>query len=160
MEKKTHSALEHRHGKFLISDDPTRLDPAAIHAFLSRSYWAENMPLETLERALHGSLCIGAYDAGLAQIGLARFVSDFATFCYVCDVYVLEEHRRHGLAHAMMALAVHHPKLQGLRRWNLVTGDAHQLYREFGFGPVKHPERYMERLDPEIYKRLAEASDE
>ena len=160
MEKISPSSIEHRHGKYLISDDPTRLDPVAIHPFLSRSYWAENIPFETLERALHGSLCIGAYDADLAQIGLARFVSDFATFCYICDVYVLEEHRRHGLAHAMMALAVHHPKLQGLRRWNLVTQDAHRIYSEFGFSPIKHPERYMERLDPEVYKRLAESSNE
>lgn len=160
MEKKFSTSIEHRHGKYLISDDPARLDPVAVHAYLSRSYWAENMPLPTLERALHGSLCIGAYDSDLAQVGLARFISDFATFCYVCDVYVLEEHRRHGLAHAMMALATHHPKLQGLRRWNLVTRDAHRLYGEFEFVSVKHPERYMERLDPEVYKRLVESTDE
>ncbi len=160
MEKKSPTSIEHRHGKYLISDDPARLDPVAIHAYLSRSYWAENIPLETMERALHGSLCIGAYDTDLAQIGLARFISDFATFCYVCDVYVLEEHRRHGLAHAMMEMAVHHPKLQGLRRWNLVTRDAHNLYGKHGFGPIKHPERYMERLDPDVYKRLVESADE
>jgi GNAT superfamily N-acetyltransferase len=160
MEKKISTSIEHRRGKYLISDDPARLDPVAVHAYLSRSYWAENMPLPTLERALHGSLCIGAYDANLAQIGLARFISDFSTFCYVCDVYVLEEHRRNGLAHAMMAMAVHHPKLQGLRRWNLVTQDAHRLYSEFGFVSVKHPERYMERLDTDVYKRLAESADE
>ena len=160
MEKMSPASIEHRHGKYLISDDSARLKPAAIHAFLSRSYWAENMPLNTLERALHGSLCIGAYDADLAQIGLARFVSDYATFCYVCDVYVLEEHRRHGLAHAMMAMAIHHPKLQGLRRWNLVTQDAHKIYSQFGFSPIRYPERYMERLDPDLYKRLEESVDE
>ena len=156
----SHSPIEHRHGKYVISDDPTRLDIAAIHDYLSRSYWAENMPLETLQRALHGSLCIGAYDADRAQVGLARFISDFATFCYVCDVYVMEEHRRHGLAHAMMAMATHHPRLQSLRRWNLVTRDAHSLYGQFGFGPVKHAERYMERLDSKVYQRLVDSSDE
>ena len=152
--------LEHRHGKYLISDDPARLQPEAIHAFLSRSYWAESIPLETVQRALHGSLCIGAYDAEKAQVGLARFVSDFATFCYVCDVYVLEEHRKNGLAQAMMAFASRHPKLQNLRRWNLVTGDAHGLYAKFGFRPLRHSERHMERLDHDIYKRLAESADE
>jgi GNAT superfamily N-acetyltransferase len=152
--------IEHRHGHYLISDAPERLDIAAIHAYLSRSYWAENMPLETLQRALHGSLCIGAYDTDFAQVGLARCITDCATFCYVCDVYVLEEHRRHGLAHAIMSMAVHHPKLQGLRRWNLVTRDAHRLYHQFGFGPIKHSERHMELLDSEVYKRLVDAADE
>jgi len=152
--------IEHRHGKYLISDDPSRLQPEAIHSFLSRSYWAENIPLEIIQRALQGSLCIGAYDAENAQVGLARFVSDFATFCYVCDVYVLEEHRKHGLARNMLFLASHHAKLQNLRRWNLVTGDAHGLYAKFGFTAIRHPERYMERLDHGIYKRLTESTDE
>lgn len=152
--------LEHRHGKYLISDDPARLQVGAIHDFLSRSYWAEHVPLETVQRALHNSLCIGVYDAANTQVGLARFVSDFATFCYVCDVYVLEEHRKHGLAGEMIALAIRHPKLQNLRRWNLVTGDAHGLYAKFGFKAIRHPERHMERLDHDIYKRLAESIDE
>ena len=156
----TPSHLEHRHGKYLISDDPSRLQVEAIHAFLHRSYWAENIPMETVQRAVQGSLCIGAYDIEHAQVGMARFISDYATFCYVCDVYVLEEHRKHGLARAMLALASHHPKLQNLRRWNLVTGDAHGLYTKFGFSAIRHPERHMERLDHEIYKRLFEASDE
>lgn len=155
-----HTPLEHHHGKYLISDNLARLQPEAIHAFLGRTYWAENIPLETVQRALHGSLCIGAYDATQAQIGLARFISDYATFCYVCDVYVLEEHRKHGLARAMMAMARHHPKLQGLRRWNLVTGDAHNLYAKIGFGPIRHPERHMEILDHEVYKRLVDSTDE
>jgi len=154
------SFIEHRHGKYLISDNPNHLDVTAIHAFLGRSYWAENMPLETLQRAIHGSLCIGAYDAERAQVGFARFISDFATFCYICDVYVLEEHHQNGLAQGMMAMAMHHPKLQGLRRWNLVTRDAHGLYEKFNFTKIKHPERYMELLDSEVYQRLAESADE
>ena len=154
------SPIEHRHGKYLISDNPAHLDITAIHTYLSRSYWAENMPLEILQRALHGSLCIGAYDANRAQVGLTRLITDFATFCYVCDVYVLEEHRRHGLAQAMMSMAAHHPRLQGLRRWNLVTRDAHWLYEPFGFGLIKHSERYMERLDADVYKRQVDSSDE
>lgn len=152
--------LEHRHGKYWISDNPARLQIDAIYAYLSRSYWAKDIPRETLERAIHGSLCIGAYDAEFAQVGLARFISDFATFCYVCDVYVLEEHRQHGLAQAMTSLALRHPKLQGLRRWSLITGDAHGLYKKFGFNPLRHPERHMELVDPEVYRRLAESANE
>jgi GNAT superfamily N-acetyltransferase len=124
-----------------------------MHAYLQRAYWSEQIPLSVVERAANASLCIGAYDAGGAQVGLARFISDYATFCYVCDVYVLEEHRGHGLSKAMMAMATSHPKLQGLRRWNLVTHDAHGLYKQFGFKELAFPERHMERTVPDIYKR-------
>lgn len=142
------------HGIYTLSDDPSRLDPRAIHAYLRRSYWAEQIPLDIVERALAGSLCIGAYDASGAQVGLVRLISDYATYCYVCDVYVLEAHRGKGLSKAMMAMAVAHPRLQGLRRWTLATNDAHGLYAQFGFVPPKHPERYMELIDPEVYKRI------
>ena len=147
--------MDRSHGAYTVSDNPTRLDLAAMHAYLRRSYWAEDIPLEVIERAVRGSLCIGAYDAAGAQIGLARFVSDFATFCYVCDVYVLEEHHGRGISKAMMAMATDHPKLQGLRRWNLVTRDAHTLYKQFGFTAIAHPDRHMEKLNPGIYKQAA-----
>ena len=98
------------------------------------------------------SLCIGAYDAAGAQVGLVRLISDYATFCYVCDVYVLEEHRGQGLSKAMLAMTMDHPLLQGLRRWSLVTADAHGLYQQFGFTGVAQPERHMERLDPDVYR--------
>ena len=142
-------------GTYAVSDDPARLDVNAMHAYLRRAYWSEEIPLEVVERAVRGSLCIGAYDANGAQVGLARFISDYATFAYVCDVYVLEEHRGHALSKAMMAVASSHPKLQGLRRWTLVTNDAHGLYAQFGFNPIAHPERFMERTVPDIYKRKA-----
>ncbi|HVS76395.1 MAG TPA: GNAT family N-acetyltransferase [Steroidobacteraceae bacterium] len=138
---------------YTISDDPALLDLEAIHACLRRMYWSEGIPLEVVERAVRGSLCIGAYDRTGAQIGLVRLISDYATFCYVCDVYVLEDHRGRGLAKAMLGMAMEHPKLQGLRRWNLVTADAHGLYRQFGFAPPSRPDRYMERLRPDIYRR-------
>jgi GNAT superfamily N-acetyltransferase len=147
--------LEQAQGAYTISDNPARLDLEAMHAYLCRAYWSEEIPFETVERAARASLCIGAYDSTGAQVGLARFISDYATFCYVCDVYVLEEHRGHGLSKAMMAMAVSHPKLQGLRRWNLVTHDAHGLYRQFGFTALARPERHMERLVHDIYKRMA-----
>jgi GNAT superfamily N-acetyltransferase len=139
-------------GTYTVSDDPSRLDVKAMHAYLRRAYWSEEIPLEVVERATRGSLCIGAYDAGGAQVGLARFISDFATFAYVCDVYVLEEHRGQGLSKAMMAMASSHPKLQGLRRWTLVTNDAHGLYAQYGFKPIAHSDRFMERIVPNIYK--------
>lgn len=139
-------------GSYTISDDSTRLDPRAIHAYLTRAYWSAGIPLELVERSLRRSLCIGAYDAAGAQVGLVRLISDQATFCYVCDVYVLEEHRRQGLSKAMLAMARQHPMLQGLRRWSLVTADAQGLYRQFGFAAVAHPERYMEHLQPDIYR--------
>jgi GNAT superfamily N-acetyltransferase len=146
-------SVEHRHGDYLISDNPARLNAEAVHAYLSVSYWAEGIPLETVERSLQNSLCLGVYTADGAQVGLARFVTDRATFCYICDVYVLEAHRRAGLGKALMQVAGAHPDLQGLRRWNLVTRDAHGLYRGFGFKPVANPDRYMEKLDPTVYRR-------
>jgi GNAT superfamily N-acetyltransferase len=149
--------LSRAHGAYTVSDDPQHLDLTAIHAYLRRAYWSEQIPFDIVERAVRGSLCIGAYDASGAQVGFARFVSDYATFCYVCDVYVLEAHRGQGLSKAMMAMAVAHPKLQGLRRWNLVTLDAHGLYRQFGFKEPANPERHLERVVPDIYTRMAAA---
>jgi len=142
-------------GDYTLSDDPERLDVQAIHAYLRRSYWAQNIPLPVVERSLRASLCLGAYDAAGAQVGLVRLVSDHATFCYVCDVYVLEGHRGRGLSKALMAMAMAHPTLQGLRRWQLVTRDAHALYEQYGFRPLEFPERHMERTDPQIYARDA-----
>ena len=145
--------MEQRHGDYLVSDDPARLDVAAIHTYLSRAYWSEKIPLEVVQRAVANSLCLGAYDSAGKQVGLARFISDYATFCYVCDVYVLEEHRGRGLANALMVMSTSHAKLQNLRRWNLVTRDAHPLYAQHGFGPAARPDRYMEKLDPGVYQR-------
>jgi GNAT superfamily N-acetyltransferase len=145
--------LEQAVGSYTVSDDPARLDPRAIHAYLTRSYWSAGIPSETVERAIRSSLCIGAYDRAGAQVGLVRLISDHATYCYVCDVYVLEEHRRRGLSKAMLAMAMDLPMLQGLRRWSLVTNDAHGLYGQFGFAAVAQPERHMERVQPDIYRR-------
>jgi GNAT superfamily N-acetyltransferase len=159
--------MEQAHGQYLVSDDPARLDATAIHAYLSSSYWCENIPREVVDRALANSLCVGAYLVSGAssvapgarkdkQVGLARIVTDYATFAYLCDVYVLEEHRKHGLAKALMAMLVAHPRLQGLRRWNLVTRDAHKLYTQFGFTAIAHPDRYMERLFRDVYRPAGE----
>jgi GNAT superfamily N-acetyltransferase len=140
-------------GNYVISADPARLDTLAIHGYLRRSYWSEGIPFEIVDRAVNASLCIGAYDQDGQQVGLVRLISDFATFCFVCDVYVLEPHRGRGLSKAMMTMAMQHPKLQELRRWLLGTLDAHGLYRQFGFSALAHPERVMEIIVPDIYKR-------
>jgi GNAT superfamily N-acetyltransferase len=135
--------MERRHGAYVISDEPTRLDPNAIHAYLSRSYWSPDIPLGTVRLALQNSLNVGAYAADGAQVGLVRIITDYATYAYLCDVYVLEAHRGYGLAKAMLAATLELPNLQGLRSWNLRTRDAHPLYAQFGFKVVDNPGGYM-----------------
>lgn len=145
--------VEHRRGEFLISTDPARLDLDAIHNFLTNCYWARGVPREVVERSNAGSLCFGVYDGSGAQVGFARVISDFATIAYVGDVFVLESHRGRGLSKWLMECITQHPALQNLRRWILTTRDAHGLYAQVGFTPVKSPERYMERHDPNVYER-------
>lgn len=143
---------EHRRGDFLISTDKSRLDIDAVHDYLVRSYWAEGIPRETVVRSIAGSLCFGIYQAN-RQIGFARAISDFATYAYLADVYVLEEFQGQGLGKWLMECIKSHPGLQGLRRWGLSTRDAHGLYGQYGFQPLSLPERMMEILDPDIYRR-------
>lgn len=146
------------HADYRISDDPALLDVAAIHAFLARSYWAEGIPRETVARAVAHSLCFGIYAADRQQVGLVRVISDYATFAYLCDVYVLEPHRGRGLAKAALRLVVSHPRLQGLRRMQLVTQDAHDLYAQFGFVPLGKPELHMEKRTPDVYRPVARSA--
>ncbi|MGB8338800.1 MAG: GNAT family N-acetyltransferase [Burkholderiales bacterium] len=131
------------------------LDADAIHAFLSRSYWAEGVPKPVVERAIEHLLCFGLY-LGQAQIGFARVITDRTAFAYLCDVYVIEAHRGKGLGKWLMECIVSHPDLQGLRRFCLFTKDAHNLYERFGFTPMKNTDRYMEIFRPGIYKAAAE----
>lgn len=143
--------LEWKRNELLVTTDPARLDVDAIHAFLKDAYWCENIPREIVERAVNHSLCFGLFGAGV-QIGLARVVTDFAVFAYLCDVYVLESHRGRGLGKWLIECVMAHPQLQGLRRFNLATRDAHGLYAPFGFKPLARPEAHMERHKPDIYK--------
>ena len=138
--------METHHDGYLISDDPARLDLDAIHTYLARSYWAAARSREVVARSLENSLCVGLYAATGEQVGLVRVVSDYATFAYLCDVYVLETHRQRGLAKAALRFVDAHPRLLNLRRFHLVTRDAHPLYAQFGFTPLDHPERHMQRL--------------
>jgi GNAT superfamily N-acetyltransferase len=144
---------ELQHHGYLVSDDPARINPDAVHAFLATSYWAQGIPRETVDRSLKNSLCFGAYTEAHEQVGLARVISDYATFAWLADVYVLDAHRGRGLSKALMRAVVSHPRLQGLRRFQLVTRDAHNLYAQFGFALPAHPNRHMEKNDPDIYRR-------
>ena len=135
-----------------VTFDPARIDAVAAHAFLSQSYWAEGIPLDTVQRALAGSLTVSVWHEG-SQVAMARVITDRATFAYLADVYVLEGHEGQGIARTMVAALRAHPELQGLRRWLLFTADAHGVYSKQGFSPLAHPERAMEIVDPEVYSR-------
>lgn len=137
-------------GPYSITTDPRKLDVDAIHAFLSRSFWAEGIPKATVSKALANSLCFGLFD-GESQIGLARVVTDRATYAYLCDVYVLESHRGRGLGKWLIETVMAHPELQGLRRFQLVTRDAHGLYRRHGFASPGDPDRQMEIVRHGMY---------
>lgn len=129
---------------YTISTDKSRLDVAMIHRFLSEhSYWARNIPLDVVRRAIENSLCFGAFH-GHEQVGFARVVTDYAIFGYVGDVFVLPEHRGRGVSKLLMRAIREHPSLQGLRRWHLLTDDAHRLYEQFGFHSLEQPQRHME----------------
>jgi len=149
---KTDAVVESRRADFVVSTDRTRLDLDVIHGFLTNCYWANGIPREVVARSIEHSLCFGVYDGSGAQVGFARVVSDFATGAYLGDVFVLETHRGRGLSKWMMECVVQHPALQNLRRWILLTRDAHGLYKQFGFTPLKSAERYMERHRPDVYE--------
>jgi N-acetylglutamate synthase-like GNAT family acetyltransferase len=129
---------------YTISTDKSMLDMELIHRFLSeRSYWAQNISRELVERSIENSLCFGVYDGG-RQVGFARAVTDYATFAYVADVFIVETHRARGISKQLMAAMRGHPSLQGLRRWHLVTTDAHGLYEQYGFRELEAPRKHME----------------
>lgn len=139
-----------RRGPHTVTTDPARFDLDVVHGYLTRSYWAEGIPRGVVERSIAGSLCFGLLE-GEAQVGFARAVTDRATFAYLADVFVLESHRGRGLGAWLMECVMAHPDLQGLRRWSLVTRDAHELYRRSGFRALRSPDRWMEKVDSQVY---------
>lgn len=145
---------EYRRGEFLISTSRERLSLEVVHGFLTNCYWAKGISRDVVARSIEHSLCFGIYEDSGTQVGFARVVSDFATVAYLGDVFVLESHRGRGLSKWLMECMVQHPALQNLRRWILLTRDAHGLYSQFGFTPVKAPERYMELHRPNVYEAL------
>jgi RpiB/LacA/LacB family sugar-phosphate isomerase len=139
-------------GDFEISTDPRRIDVAVVHQFLTSSYWAKGIPVETVQRSLQNSLCFGLYHAE-QQVGFARVITDRATFAYLADVFVLPAFRGRGLSKWLMECIFAHEELQGLRRWSLATRDAHKLYQQFGFRALAAPDLWKEKHDPEIYAK-------
>jgi GNAT superfamily N-acetyltransferase len=135
-----------------MTDDPEAVDLEVVHEFLSSSYWARGIPKETLARGIAHSLPFSVF-LGDRQVGFARAVTDRATFAYLADVFVAEDQRGRGLGRWIVATALAHPELQGLRRWLLVTRDAHGLYLKFGFKAPADPTRFLTRHDPDIYAR-------
>ncbi|QHL88428.1 GNAT family N-acetyltransferase [Nibribacter ruber] len=145
---------QHRPLDFLLSFDKARLQLDVIHGYLAKSYWSPGIPREVVERAIENSLCVGVYHQE-KQVAFARLITDFATFAYLCDVFVLEESRGQGLSKWMLEALQAHPQLQGLRRWLLATRDAHSLYAQFGFTPLPSAEPFMQLHTPNAYQTAA-----
>ena len=143
--------MEWTRDRLTVTTDKARLDRSVIHAFLRTSYWAENIPLSVVDKAIDNSLCFGLLDED-RQIGFARVITDSATFAYLADVFVLPEHRGRGLGTWLVECTVSHPELQGLRRRLLGTRDAHGLYEKFGFTPLRRPQTFMEIFNPDVYR--------
>jgi len=143
---------EYNCGDFFVSTDRELLCLDVVHGFLTNCYWAKGISREIVARSIEHSLCFGIYEQNGTQVGFARVVSDFATVAYLGDVFVLESHRGRGLSKWLMECITEHPALQNLRRWILLTRDAHALYSRFGFTSLKGPERYMELHRPDVYQ--------
>ncbi|HEY1657936.1 MAG TPA: GNAT family N-acetyltransferase [Candidatus Sulfotelmatobacter sp.] len=143
--------VEHTRGDYVVTTDRARIDLGAVHDFLTNCYWAKGISRDLVARSIEHSLCFGIYCRGAEQVGFARVVSDYATVAYIGDLFVLEQHRGRGLSKWMMECIVQHPLLQNLRRWILLTRDAHGLYSKLGFTALAKPERYMELHDPDVY---------
>lgn len=147
--------FERHHDSFVVSTDRDRLDVEAVLAFLvHESAWARWMTREVLERAIEHSLCFGVYTENGRQIGFARVISDFATYAYLNDVYILAEYQWQGLGEWLLNCVLEHPNLQGLKRFSLTTIDKQNFYNRFGFKPLHFPERHMEKLPLDYYSSL------
>jgi GNAT superfamily N-acetyltransferase len=142
--------LERSVGEYIISTDKNKLDLDVIHGYLVECYWAKGIPRDVIERSIKHSLCFGIY-LGKEQVGFSRVITDYATFMYLADVFVLGPHRGKGLSVAMMDMIVNHPALQGIRTWTLLTKDAHGLYEKFDFQNHVDPKRFMIRKVPYPY---------
>jgi GNAT superfamily N-acetyltransferase len=142
--------------RFKISTDKALLDLPYVHAFLSGSYWAANIPVSVVQRSIEGSFCFGVYD-GDRQIGFARVITDKATFGYLADVFIDEGYRGRGLSKWLVETILAHPELQGFRGWMLGTRDAHGLYARFGFEPLQEPGRIMRRGQANPYGNVTRA---
>ncbi len=143
---------EYSKENYLISTDNTKLSIGRIHSYLTRSYWSENIPFEIVKKSIEHSLCFGVYNKNI-QIGFARVISDYTTFAYLADVFIVEEERGKGLSKWLMECILKHYQLQGLRSFCLMTKDAHSLYERYGFNNLPNPERFMAKREDDIYKK-------
>jgi GNAT superfamily N-acetyltransferase len=139
-------------GDYEISTDPARIDVVLVHEFLTNSYWAKGISAETVKKSIENSICFGVY-FGRQQVGLARIISDLATFAYLADVFIAPDYRGRGLSRWLLECILGHSDLHGLRRWMLATKDAHGLYEKLGFTTLKSPESWMEIHRPDIYAK-------
>ncbi len=137
-------------GKFSISTDKKKIDIKMIHHYLSNSYWAKNIPVDTVKKSIEHSLCFGIYFVN-KQVGFARVITDYTSFAYLADVFVLENQQGKGLGKWLIKEIMDYPSLQGLRKWLLATEDAHGLYKQYGFSPLKNPDSIMEIRIDNIY---------
>jgi GNAT superfamily N-acetyltransferase len=141
--------------QYEVSTDPRRFDVDLIHDFLRSTYWAANMPRAVLEKAIRHALCFGVFATG-KQVAFARVITDYATFAYLSDLFVLPEHRGCGISKLLMRSILTHPELQDLRRFVLATKDAHGLYAQFGFKPLSNPDDFMTIHNPDVYKEATQ----
>ena len=142
---------------YQISTSKTKLDLEVIHNFLStKAYWSLHIPKEKVQTAIENSLCFGVYESE-KQIGFARVISDFSTIAYLGDVFILEEYRGKGLSKWLMETIMTHPNLQGLRRWILLTGDAHELYKQYGWTPIADASKWMELHNKNVYSNSSKS---
>ncbi|HVX52721.1 MAG TPA: GNAT family N-acetyltransferase [Chitinophagaceae bacterium] len=139
---------------YTIVTGSDNMDAGVIHSYLQTSYWAPGIPIEVVQKSIANSVCFGVFYAD-TQIGFARLVTDKATFAYLADVFILEEHRGKGLSKWLMETIHTYPELQGLRRWMLATRDAHGLYEQFGWQvlPEDTHGRFMQKHNPDVYKK-------
>ena len=135
------------YGEFTISSDPARLDIEKISGVLEQTYWGRGRPREMMRKAIRNSLAFGVY-RGKEQIGFARAVTDYSTYAYLADVIIFEPFRERGLGKSLIQAIFDHPDLTGIRRWALITQDAQEFYKQFGFHALDHPERHMEIRHP------------
>ena len=128
-----------------ISTDKSKLQVDVIHQFLTNSYWGKGRTVDEVKKTIENCLCFGVY-LDEKQIGFARIATDYTVFAYLMDVFVLPEHRGKGYSKQLMKVIIEEPQLQSCKVWMLKTADAHNLYKQFGFSELKHPEKLMERL--------------
>lgn len=137
---------------FRVSTDRNELDFDVIYQFISQSYWAKGIPKSTMQKALDHSLCFGVFSAEQQQVGFARLITDYATFAYLSDVFIVDQYRGRGLSKFLIETVVSHPDVQGLRRMMLATSDAHGLYAQYGFKPIEQAQTFMQVWQPNIYQ--------